>query len=199
MEPTAGIHYGWCPVCHGVFMDRMSLPDERKEKAEYLIHNNDVSDPRYRNFVRPLVDLISAEHGQSTGGLDFGAGTGPVITRMLNEQGYSMNLWDPFFHPDEAPLQQKYGFIVACEVVEHFHHPHSSFQLLSRLLADGGSLYCRTSLLDGKTDFARWRYRQDITHVFFYSEHTVNWIARNILKCSCTIHDRNIFSFSRKE
>ncbi len=179
-------------------MDRDLLLSPQVELERYRQHNNDVEDPRYQNFVRPLVDLIASNHRPSERGLDFGAGPGPVITKMLGERGFQVALYDPFFHPDTRVLQGTYDFIVSCEVIEHFHDPRASFELLKTLLAQNGVLYCRTTLVTEDTDFPRWYYRNDETHVFFYHEETIAWIAESIMCCNYTILDRNLLYFSTK-
>lgn len=189
--------YAHCPLCKGISMDRDRLLGPKEEWDFYLGHNNDVYDPRYQNFVRPLVNLIESRQNPSHRGLDFGAGSGPVISHMLQERGYNMYLYDPFFHPNLSVLEAQYRFIVACEVIEHFHNPKTAFCQLLGLLEPRGSLYCRTTLIPDHIDFDRWHYKNDATHVFFYHEETVAWIAKNILSCGYTIIDRNLMFFSR--
>ena len=189
--------YGFCPGCHGIFAFRASLPDPKTELAEYLKHNNDVDDPRYRAFVRPLVDLVASRQKREDRGLDFGAGPGPVVTRMLSERGYSLALYDPYFFPDSGVLSTPYDYIVSCEVIEHFYHPYESFRLLSKLLAPGGTLYCRTTLVPDEIPFPRWHYKNDVTHVFLYHRKTIAWIATHVLDCTHTIVDKNLIMFSR--
>nr|WP_319472479.1 class I SAM-dependent methyltransferase [uncultured Sphaerochaeta sp.] len=189
--------YAHCPLCKGISMDRDQLLGPKEEWDFYLGHNNDVHDSRYQNFVRPLVNLIELRQNPSHKGLDFGAGSGPVISHMLQERGYSMYLYDPFFYPNLSVLETQYRFIVACEVIEHFHNPGSSFGQLLRLLEPRGTLYCRTTLIPDQIGFDRWHYKNDATHVFFYHEETVAWIAQNILSCEYTIIDRNLMFFSR--
>ncbi len=178
-------------------MDRDQLLGPKEEWDFYLGHNNDVHDPRYQNFVRPLVELISSKQQSCHEGLDFGAGSGPVISHMLGELGFKMHLYDPFFHPDESVLQTQYRFIVACEVIEHFHNPKTAFRQLLGLLEPSGTLYCRTTLIPVHIGFEKWHYKNDATHVFFYHEETIAWIAKNILFCDYTIIDRNLMFFSR--
>ena len=189
--------YGFCPGCRGIFAERASLPDPRQELAEYLKHNNDVDDPRYRAFARPLVDLVASRQGPKDRGLDFGAGPGPVVTRMLAERGYSLALYDPYFHKETSVLDDTYDFIVCCEVIEHFYTPAESFRLLARLLAPGGTLYCRTTLVPDDIPFLRWHYKNEATHVFFYHRETIAWLASCIMRCEHTILDKNLIMFTR--
>lgn len=189
--------YGFCPTCKGIFIEHDSLLSPSEELAQYETHNNDVEDPRYQNFVSPLVELVASKQQTKDRGLDFGAGPGPVTTKLLEDRGYQLNLYDPYFYPDKSALQSPYDFIVCCEVIEHFYEPYQSFTQLSNLLAEGGRLYCRTSLIPDDIEFSRWHYKNESTHVFFYHRETITWIAENILKSDVSIIDKNLLYFSR--
>jgi 2-polyprenyl-3-methyl-5-hydroxy-6-metoxy-1,4-benzoquinol methylase len=152
------------------------LPGRVQEKSRYEEHDNNVFDPGYRGFVEPIVDAVCDDFTAESKGLDFGAGTGPVISKMLAERGFEIFQYDPFFHPDESLLSFQYDYIVCCEVVEHFHNPHREFRLLRSLLSEGGRLYCKTSLLREEREFDSWHYKDDPTHVFFYSLQSFEFI-----------------------
>ncbi len=177
-EIARNVYYK-CPECRGVFLSTDSCLPEEAEKKRYLEHNNDVNDPGYREFARPIADYITANFSPRTGeGLDFGAGTGPVISRLLEEKGFTVNLYDPFFHPRKESLERKYDFIIASEVIEHFKNPYAEFKLLESLLKSPGSLAARTHLLSEGEAFEDWYYRKDPTHVFFYTVKTMEWIKK---------------------
>jgi SAM-dependent methyltransferase len=168
--------YFACSACNLAFLapsDRLP-PDQ--EKSRYLQHNNDINDPRYRNFVRPLYDQVRQHVTPGGSGLDFGSGTGPVLAEMLRADGYNISLFDSFFHPLHQNLRQTYDFIVACEVVEHFFDPAAEFHRLRGMLRAAGVLGIMTRLWDAGIDFANWHYRRDPTHVAFYSQATFHWI-----------------------
>ena len=79
-----GKEYTLCSVCKSVMMNSRDLINPEAEKKRYDNHNNDVTDLGYRNFVKPLVDLVVKNESISSAGLDYGAGPGPVISVMLN-------------------------------------------------------------------------------------------------------------------
>lgn len=168
--------YYQCPVCDGRFMDGHQTLDLAAEKARYETHNNDIDDPRYQKFVSPVVNAITAAQPLASLGLDFGSGTGPVITDMLQKLGYTLNIYDPLFAPDTYALSQMYHYIVTCEVVEHFYHPQAEFQRLYDRLINGGTLYLKTELFKEGQDFSTWHYINDPTHVFLYTASTFEWI-----------------------
>lgn len=160
-------------------MDPLDYLNEIEEKERYLEHNNDVCDPRYQAFVSPLVNAIMRDFQKDTKGLDYGCGTGPVISKMLSDHGFEMTLYDPYFHPSKEVLDKSYDFIVCNEVMEHFYHPHQEFKKLYLLLKPGGVLYLKTKILYDTIDFENWYYKKDPTHVFFYKEKTLKWLEEN--------------------
>ena len=170
--------YFACAECNLRFLHPSARLRPEEEKARYLTYNNDIADPRYREFVRPLYDEVRKHVRAGATGLDFGSGTGPVLADMLRRAGYEVRLFDPFFQPEAENLRQTYEFIVACEVVEHVFDPAAEFRRLRLMLRSGGLLGVMTLLLDDRIDFATWYYRRDPTHVAFYSQATFRWIQR---------------------
>jgi hypothetical protein len=148
------------------------------EKNRYLKHNNDVFDLKYQKFVQPILDFILNNHTCFEKGLDFGAGTGPVISKLLKDKDYITNLYDPFFHDNKDILNESYDYIVCCEVIEHFYNPYNEFLLLKRLLTTRGKIIIMTDIYSENIDFKNWYYKNDETHTFFYSETTLHWIKQ---------------------
>ena len=171
--------YFKCMFCFSVFLLPEYFLSPEMEKKRYKEHNNDVNDPGYQKFVKPIIDEISVKFNQVHLGLDFGAGTGPVITKLLEEKGYKMKLYDPFFWNDPQILELKFDFIACCEVMEHFHNPAKEFKLLRSLLKAEGSIYCMTELILEEQDFSNWYYKNDPSHVFFYHNKALKWIQKN--------------------
>lgn len=172
------IIYLKCNICKTVFKHPKHFISPEAEKEHYAKHHNDIEDIHYQQFVSPIFKSVIQNFPNYSKGLDFGSGTGPVIKKLLTEKGYQIALYDPFFHADISVLQQKYNFIVCCEVVEHFHHPHKEFKLLKKLLMPGGKLFCMTELIPINIPFEEWYYIKDPTHVIFYSEESLTWIKK---------------------
>ncbi len=185
-------HYLSCPACEGVFLAPESRLGEVAEKARYNEHNNDVNDPGYQRSVSLVVDHVLENFPATSQGLDYGCGTGPVISFMLKRHGYTLDRFDPYFCPDRSVFLNTYDFIVLCEVIEHFHHPDEEFHRLRRMLKGGGQLICKTNLLADATDFDKWYYKDDPTHVFFYREDTIDFIRTRFGFKSSEIRDRLI-------
>lgn len=181
-----------CSNCTGIFKARNLLPKPEDEIKRYKQHNNDVTDTRYQTFASPITNAVQSHYSTDSLGLDFGAGTGPVISTVLGEKGYSLRQYDPFFINDAETLNLKFDYIVCCEVIEHFHKPEKEFALLKKMLKSGGHLFCMTHLYAKDIDFEKWYYKNDNTHVFFYQIKTLEQIKNKFDFSSLSIADRLI-------
>lgn len=184
--------YHVCLTCDGIFPDKSYYPGPKEEKARYLQHINDVDNEGYQKFVSPIVNAVTGYFGISHRGLDFGAGPGPVISKLLKDQGYEIVQYDPFFHNHPVLLEQSYDYVVCCEVIEHFHDPAKEFELLKTLLNENGKLYCMTDIYNEKIDFGKWYYKNDQTHVFIYQNRTILWLSEKFGFSNVTIDGRLI-------
>ncbi|MGM0449284.1 MAG: class I SAM-dependent methyltransferase [Pseudomonadota bacterium] len=183
--------YWRCRQCEATFLEPSQRPDARTEKAEYDQHDNDVADPGYRGFLARLSDELIPRLAQGDRVLDFGCGPGPALVAMLREAGLTAEGYDPFYAPDEALLEWWYQAVTCTEVVEHLHDPAGTFRLLDRLLAPGGWLGVMTCFQTDDDRFANWHYRRDPTHVVFYREATLHWVAAHF-GWSCEVPRKNV-------
>lgn len=159
-------------------MDPACWLDADAEKQVYDLHDNNPEDPGYRRFLGRLTDPLVERLAPGAEGLEFGCGPGPALAVMLAEQGRPVTLYDPFFCPSPEALTRRYDFITCTEVVEHLHDPWQTFTQLDSLLRPGGWLGVMTCFQTDDARFANWHYRRDPTHVVFYREATLAWLAR---------------------
>ncbi|MFN3664038.1 class I SAM-dependent methyltransferase [Yoonia sp.] len=169
--------YFRCAHCQARFLDPAMCPAKCDEYAHYLHHENDPDDPDYRRFLSKLADPLLAELAPGSHGLDYGCGPGPALAHMLREAGHDVALYDPFFAPEPAPLDDSYDFVTCTEVAEHFHDPREDFARLRDMIRAGGILAIITCFQDDDTHFADWHYRKDPTHVVFFRAHTFRYLA----------------------
>lgn len=179
-----------CCHCFGVFLDKKSRLNIEEEKLRYQLHNNDVEDSRYQKFVEPITSRILRDFKPESIGLDFGAGTGPVISKVLQDQNFNIKSYDPFFHNYPELLEDKYDYIACCEVIEHFYHPKKEFGLLNKLVSPSGKLYCMTEMVNDQINFESWYYKNDPTHVFFYHKKSMEWIKKIVGFSQVSFHGR---------
>lgn len=169
--------YLYCGNCSLVFVPPHAYLERDAERAEYDLHQNDINDAGYRTFLSRLLLPLVARVPPGARGLDFGCGPGPALAHMLIEAGYEVALYDSFYMPDRSVLRCRYDFICATEVVEHLHQPGMELAHLWSLLHPGGLLALMTKLVRDSDAFANWHYKNDPTHVCFFSADTWRWWA----------------------
>ncbi|MDH5562540.1 MAG: class I SAM-dependent methyltransferase [Nitrospirota bacterium] len=169
--------YCVCHHCQLVFVPAAQYISEADEKSAYDHHQNSPTDPGYRRFLSriflPLQDRLAPE----SQGLDFGSGPGPTLSIMFEEIGHTVTIYDYFYAKNPLALQQSYDFITATEVVEHLHDPATILEQLWGLLKPDGYLGLMTKPAGDREAFAKWHYKNDLTHVCFFSRATFEWLA----------------------
>ncbi len=166
-----------CPVCALVYVPPRHFVTAAAEKAEYDLHENSPRDTGYRRFLSRLFGPMRARLSPGARGLDFGCGPGPTLSVLFEEAGHDVALYDPFYAPDASVFDRRYDFITASEVVEHLHRPRQELDRLWSCLRRGGTLGVLTQLVINRKRFSRWRYKDDATHVCFWSRTTFEWLA----------------------
>ena len=151
-------------------------PGPRESRARYGTHQNTPS-PGYEKFLEPAAAAIAARCASGSEGLDYGCGPGPVLALMLGERGMRVALHDPHFAPEPLTLSRRYDFVVCTEAAEHFERPREDFDRLAAALKPGGWLALMTSPRDPEASFDAWHYRLDPTHLIFFCETTLSWLA----------------------
>ncbi len=169
--------YYHCPICSLVFVPPAHFLSAAAEKSVYDLHENDPADLGYRRFLNRLFLPMQERLLPNSFGLDFGSGPGPTLSLMFEEAGHRMEIYDPFYAPQTAVCYQLYDFITATEVVEHLHKPKQELHRLWSLLKPGGTLGIMTKLVIDQPAFAKWHYKNDMTHVCFFSRQTFIWLA----------------------
>ena len=169
--------YLQCQVCDLVFVPKHQLLSATEEKSQYDLHQNSPDDQGYRQFLCRLLNPLTEYLPEQAQGLDFGCGPGPTLSIMMSERGFSMENYDPFYANRSALLERSYDFITSTEVFEHLHQPSETIPLLMQMLKPGGILGVMTKRWIDKDAFARWHYKNDPTHVSFYSDQTFQWMA----------------------
>lgn len=176
--------YHMCPQCDLIFMAPLERLSAREEMERYKLHQNQGS-AGHLAFLEPLIKdvndyFMSANIDLATlTSLDFGCGSLPCLSPLLAIRGYKTFDYDLYYHPDQEVFRRNYHLITATEVFEHFQQPRVEIDKLVRLLKSGGLLAVMTSAHKGEAAFHDWHYRRDETHVSFYSEKTMSWIAQH--------------------
>lgn len=166
-----------CATCQLIFVPPAWHLSPADEKAIYDNHQNSPNDPRYRLFLSRLFDPVLQQLLPGSRGLDFGSGPGPTLSVMFTEHGHHMTIYDIFYAPEPHVLSQQYDFVTATEVVEHLCHPARDLNRMWECVKPGGLLAIMTKPAPAVAEFAAWHYKNDPTHVSYYSPATFRWLA----------------------
>ncbi len=172
--------YFECTCCSLVFVPSKFRLSVEAEKAIYDLHENNPDDVGYRGFLQRAVNPLQDRFKSEAVGLDFGCGPSPVLAAMLADLGYVMHVYDPIYSADNAVFQNKYDFIVSTEVVEHLYNPGDEILRLWSMLKSSGVLVLMTKRVLSKQAFSRWHYKNDPTHVCFFSKPSFIWLASRL-------------------
>jgi len=173
-----GREYYLCQTCDLVFVPKHHHLDLQQQKTFYDHHQNHEKDPGYithlQKLTKPLANLLP-KHAH---GLDYGSGPGPSLKTAFERPDLHIHNYDPIYAPDTSILQQRFDFVTATEVAEHFGSPSQDWLTLKSLLLPQGLLGIMTQFRVEDKKFAEWWYHRDATHVVFYSEKTFLWLAK---------------------
>jgi len=169
--------YMFCTICSLVFVHPHHYVSLKAEKAEYDLHENSPADSGYRNFLHRICAPVMEHMPACSAGLDFGCGPQPVLAGMLEEQGHDVCIYDYFYYPDISVFYRQYDFITASEVFEHLHRPAQELDRLYACLRPGGLLAVMTKPVSDRQAFGTWYYKEEQSHVCFYSEAAFAYIG----------------------
>lgn len=186
--------YMRCDCC-----DLVSVPDEfllssKEEKSIYDLHENNSDDVGYRKFLARAFNPLTEKISNRAIGLDYGCGPGPTISKMGKEMSIRIEDYDLYYFNHPELLQKKYDFVIMTEVIEHVADAVSLLRQLDSLLKPNAILAIMTKRVIKQQKFGNWHYKNDLTHIRFYSLKTFEWIAKN-LNWRLEIIDKDVVFF----
>ena len=188
--------YRLCSVCSLVFVLKEYYLDDEAEKARYDLHTNSCEDAGYRKYLTKVSEPVIKRLDKGAQGLDFGSGPGPTLSLIFEDAGFDMKIYDHFYARDEEALELKYDFITSTEVVEHLYEPKAVLNKLWSILNENGLLCILTQLYPDQEAFSSWYYKNDPTHVCFFSLKTLSWLAEQ-WKAELETVDKDLFIFKK--
>lgn len=166
-----------CKTCMLVFVAPEYLPSKEQELKEYALHQNSLEDEGYLSFLSRMVNALQPYLKPGNYILDYGCGPCHALAHLFELQGYSVDCFDPLFGPT-AIKKEQYDVITATESIEHFHRPIHEWERWMDLLKPGGWLGIMTKRVANVERFSNWHYKNDTTHVSFFSVETFTWLAK---------------------
>ncbi len=185
-----------CNICKLISVPIENHLSPADEKAQYDKHQNNPDDLDYKKFLSRTFDPLLKQISQNSLGLDFGCGPGPTISHMANEHGIKVFNYDLYYFNQPELLERQYDFITMTEVIEHIAGPRLLFTKLDTLLKQGGLLAIMTKRVIDIQAFSSWHYKNDPTHICFYSIKTFEWIALK-LEWRLEVIDKDVVFFHK--
>lgn len=170
--------YRQCERCRFVFVPERFWLSADAEKREYDLHENNLQDPGYLAFLRRLADPLAERLKPCSKGLDFGCGPAPMLANWLTQLGHEVAVYDKFYAPDDRVFTSRFDFICSTEVVEHLRNPGLTLNGLWSCLTSEGVMALMTKRVKDRDAFSRWHYKNDPTHIGFFSEQSFQWLAQ---------------------
>jgi len=178
---AAGRTYRNCKTCWLISVPPEHLIPENEEKERYLEHENSLDNPGYVQMFMDKIQLLPSYCPKVRTVLDFGCGYEPVLVSLLNREGYRAEGFDFFFHP-EWPSDKTFDLVISTETFEHLKDPARELDRIEKVIAPGGYLAVMTQFYPAShgepdpTEFAKWYYQRDPTHIRFFSPETFRWL-----------------------
>jgi SAM-dependent methyltransferase len=169
--------YWQCSHCDLVFVAPHQHLSATQEKAIYDTHENVLEDLGYRRFLSRVSEPLLSRLAPTSSGLDFGCGPGPLLSKMFTEAGHRMAVYDLYYAKNTSVFKNTYDFITCTEVIEHLAQPKQTLTQLFALLRSGSPLAIMTKLVIDVDRFSSWHYKNDMTHISFFSRKTFEYIA----------------------
>jgi len=164
-----------CPQCDLIFVPENHHLSPDQEFSRYKMHRNTLSNEGYVGMFLEKIAMLHQYCPHVKSVLDYGCGPAPVLAELLMREGFSCDIYDPFFFP--VVPEGSYDLVISTEVFEHLRDIRHELHKICRLIKHGGYLAVMTSLHDVVSDFENWWYASDPTHICFFSAITFEWLA----------------------
>lgn len=188
--------YFKCNHCYLVFVSPMYFLSEIEENNRYDKHENVLINKGYVKHLSRIVIPLESFNLKGKNGLDFGCGENTVLVNILENEGYNMDYYDFFYFSKKGHLEKKYDFVTITEVVEHFSKPGKELNMLWSQINPKGVIAIMTKMHDENIDFKNWYYKNDLTHICFFSKKTFIWLAE-FWKAGIQFFDEDIVFFKK--
>ena len=177
-----------CNVCGLIFTDCF-ISEEAVEKHYKDQHGNTFDWMNEANgFVEWIRNMGLAVPLLSLSMLDYGSGSG-LLTEALKKIGFQVDCYEPMLHGEFNPdkYSKSHDVVILNEVVEHLEDINKTFDIIYRVLSPNGVVVIKTLLTDWiindpenfKESFTRWWYKDDPTHISFFSFMTIEYLCHD--------------------
>jgi len=170
----------FCKECHYFFKDKNKFLNQEAEIALYNQHNNSLENSGYVTMLNDFIDKAIKPYSVKNI-LEFGSGPTPVLSELLKQRTYNVEIYDKYFAPEKVYEGKKYDLISSTEVIEHIEEPLAIMQFFHKHLKSGGYLSLMTQFhKDSIDEFCKWWYCLDRTHISFFKPETFKVLAKKV-------------------
>lgn len=168
-----------CKKCEFIFKNDSDFVNSEDELKQYNNHNNTMDSPGYvEMFERFIADTFEEYKEEIKDVLEFGSGPGPVLSELLKQKGFNVDIYDKYFSPQKVYKGKQYDLITSTEVIEHIEDPIAIFEFF-RASKEWGYLALMTQFhTNDAQDFQKWWYKNDPTHICFFRPKTFEVLAQ---------------------
>ena len=193
------LKYYRCESCAFVALDEHSVVDAEVEKKHYAKHNNSFDCNGYvEMFEKFIAKAINPYLKIDMNVLDFGCGHTPVLAELLRRKNLDVDIYDYYFYPKELYKNNQYDLIISTEVFEHLQEPKKILETLVSSLKDNAHLILMTQFPpEDDTEFLKWWYRRDITHIGFFTPKSFELLAEEFGLRLIKTMDNNVVVFQK--
>ncbi len=167
-----------CPECKLIFKTPLSFLSKDDEDKRYQSHQNSNQDQGYIDFLNKLATPLQKFIKQNDELLDYGCGPFSQISKILESEVKSTSFYDPLFFPNSEVTSRLYDVVTCTEVVEHFKSAKDDWEQLLSTVKPNGILGIMTQFYNEEINFQKWWYKNDPTHIVFYRQETLDYIAK---------------------
>jgi hypothetical protein len=185
--------YRHCEKCGLIFVPVSEHVSCKAEKERYDLHRNNPGHEGYVRFLNELVSVIAEQYPLRCRILDYGSGKEAVLTRLLKERGYDSTAYDPLYGIGKHALDDTYDMVVLCEVLEHLRGLRKELANIKKAAGRTGKILIRTQSYPSLENFSGWWYKNDITHVNFFSRQAISKFASLLGRGKVRQHGTDIF------
>jgi hypothetical protein len=201
LSPVSGLGnrlYHFCSMCKLIHCELKFHLSFDEEKKRYDLHNNNFGDEGYEQFLFRSVQQLTY-HTEIKGKiLDYGCGPNPVLAKIIQDKfQIHVDYYDPIYYPNPNLQNIKYDIIFCTEVIEHFRTPSAEWKKMLAITKQNAYLAIMTECYDNLEQFETWYYTGDPTHISFYNDETMNWIAAHFNLTRLHSEDKRVFLFQK--
>jgi hypothetical protein len=177
-----------CNVCGLIFSDCLLSAEEVEKHYKNQYSSGFDWKKEAQHFVEWFDHFGFAVPVRTLSIFDYGSGGG-FLTKALREMSFKVDCYEPILHGEfnRENYAEAYEIVILNEVVEHLEDINKTLDTVYSILADNGVVFIKTNLTDKLINnplnfyelFKGWWYKDDPTHISFFSSLTIEYICKD--------------------